>query len=128
MIGRRPMVRPSMLTACGHHCDFGRRCKSARGSVISSHEAEPLKKESELIQAMALKVQNCYGNERDTDQHCQFHSSFCEISRSYLLASQVHLHLRIIVRCKSEYDTRKTPAPGPAFYEISISFCGFREF
>jgi hypothetical protein len=89
MIGRRPMVRPSMLTACGHHCDFGRRCKSARGSVISSHEAEPLKKESELIQAMALKVQNCYGNERDTDQHCQFHSSFCEISRSYLLASRV---------------------------------------
>jgi hypothetical protein len=34
-------VRPSMPTACGHHRDFGQRCKSARGSVISSHETEP---------------------------------------------------------------------------------------
>ena len=36
-------VRPSMTTACGHHRDSGQRCKSARGSVISSHETEPLK-------------------------------------------------------------------------------------
>jgi hypothetical protein len=48
---------------------------------------------SELIQAMALKGQNCYGKKRDTDQHRQFHSSFCEISRSYLLASRLHIYI-----------------------------------
>jgi hypothetical protein len=47
---------------------------------------------------------------------------FCEISRSYLLASQVHLHLRVVVKWKIEHDTSKTPAPGPAFHEISIRF------
>jgi hypothetical protein len=31
---------------------------------------------SELIQAMALIVQNCHGNKPDTDQHRQLHSSF----------------------------------------------------
>ena len=51
---------------------------------------------------------------------------FHETSRSYLLASQVHLHLRIIVRCKIEYDTRKAPGPDPAFDEISISLCSLR--
>jgi hypothetical protein len=51
---------------------------------------------------------------------------FHEISRSYLLASQVHLHLRVVVTWKIEHDTRKTRAPGPAFDEISISFCSLR--
>jgi hypothetical protein len=69
-------VRSSMPTGCGHHRDFGQRCKSATGGVISSHGTEPLKKQGEFIQAMALKGQNCYGKKRDTDQHRQFHSSF----------------------------------------------------
>src|SRR4030095_1164279 len=51
---------------------------------------------------------------------------FHEISRSCPLASQVHLHLRLIATCKIEYDRRKTPAPGPASEEISISFCSLR--
>src|SRR5580765_6667528 len=53
---------------------------------------------------------------------------FHEISRSYLLASQVHLHLRVVVKWKIEHDTSKTPAPGPALDEISISFCSLRRY
>jgi len=51
---------------------------------------------------------------------------FHEIRRSYLLASQVQLHLRVFVRWKIEHDTRKIRAPGPAFDEISISLCSLR--
>jgi len=51
---------------------------------------------------------------------------FHEISRSYLLVSQVHLHLRVVLTWKIEHDTSKTPAPGPALHEISISFCSLR--
>ena len=40
---REARVKPSMPTACGHQRDFGLRCKSARGSVISSHGTELLR-------------------------------------------------------------------------------------
>jgi hypothetical protein len=95
-------VRSSMPTACGQQRIFGRRRKSASGSHFISWNRTTKETGSELIQAMALKGQNCYGKKRDTDQHRQFHSSFCEISRSYLLASRLHVYLRVIVRCKIE--------------------------
>ena len=47
------MVRPSMPTSCGQQRDFGQRCKSARGGVISSHGTGPLKKRGVTHQAIA---------------------------------------------------------------------------
>ena len=81
---------------------------------------------SELIQAMALKGQTAMATSPTRTSIANSTLPFHEISRSYPLALEVHLHLRVIVRCKIEYDTRKTPAPGPALDEISISFCSLR--
>ena len=72
---------------------------------------------------MALKGQTAIAKSATRTSIANSALPFHEISRSYLLASQVHLHLRVVVTWKIEYDTRKTLAPGPAFDEVSISFC-----
>jgi hypothetical protein len=69
---------------------------------------------SELIQAIALKGKNCHGKSATRTSIANSTLSFHEISRSYLLASQVHLHLRVVVTWKIEHDTQNS-GPWPSF-------------
>jgi hypothetical protein len=57
-----------MPTACGHHRDLGQRCKSGqRRRHFISWNRTTKETGSELVQAMALKGQDCHGKKRDTD-------------------------------------------------------------
>jgi hypothetical protein len=66
-----------MPTECGHHRDFGAALQiGQRQRHFIAWNRTTKETGSELIQAVALKGQNCHGKKRDTDQHRQFHSSF----------------------------------------------------